>query len=79
MFKAVDIAPIIKKKEKVYIVESKTISEYIEQMKNFGEDIEEYNTIWGYSLGETEKVMPIYQYPEYDYQATQEFTNLQID
>lgn len=72
-------SPIIKDMDKVYIVESKTMSEYIMQMKDFGEDIKEYETIWGYSLGETEKVMPIYEYPEYDYQATQRFTNLQID
>ena len=72
-------SPIIKNMEKVYIIESKTMSEYIQQMKDFGENINEYETVWGYSLGETEKVMPIYQYPEYDYQATEKFTNLDID
>ncbi len=71
-------SPIIKNMEKVYIIESKTMSDYIQQMKDFGEDISEYETVWGYSLGETEKVMPIYQYPEYDFDATEDFTNLVI-
>jgi len=71
-------SPIIKDMEKVYIVESKTISEYLEQIREWGEDIKEYETVWGYTLGETEKVMPIYQYPDYEYNATDEFTNLGI-
>jgi lysine 2,3-aminomutase len=71
-------SPIVKEMDKVYIVESKTMAQYIEQMKNFGEDPEEYTTVWGYSLGETEKVMPIYEYPAYDYEVTDEYTNLVI-
>ncbi|NCD40891.1 MAG: KamA family protein [Bacteroidia bacterium] len=71
-------SPIVKEMDKVYIVESKTMAQYIKQMKNFGEDPEEYTTVWGYSLGETEKVMPIYEYPAYDYKVTDEYTNLVI-
>ncbi|PLW95217.1 MAG: KamA family protein [Marinilabiliales bacterium] len=71
-------SPIIKEMEKVYIIESKTMSEYIGQIRDWGEDTKEYETVWGYTLGETEKVMPIYQYPDYDYDATDEFTNLDI-
>jgi lysine 2,3-aminomutase len=71
-------SPIIKEMEKVYIIESKTMSEYIGQIRDWGEDIKEYETVWGYTLGETEKVMPIYQYPDYEYDATDEFTNLGI-
>ena len=43
-----------------------------------GEDISEYESIWGYSLGETEPRMPIYKYPEYNFKVTGEITNLEI-
>ena len=32
----------------------------------------------GYSLGETEPRMPIYEYPEYDFKVTEKITNLEV-
>lgn len=72
-------SPIINKMGKVVIVESKSISEYLRQLEEIGEDISEYEGVWGYSLGETEPRMPIYEYPEYDFKTTKEFTNLEIN
>ncbi len=69
-------SPILKTMDKVIIIESKSISEYLQQEDEMGEDISEYESIWGYSIGETEPRMPIYQYPEYDFKITGEFTNL---
>jgi len=43
-----------------------------------GEYASEYESIWGYSLGETEPRMPIFEYPEYDFKVTEEITNLEI-
>lgn len=72
-------SPIINKMGKVVIVESKSISEYLRQLEEIGEDISEYEGVWGYSLGETEPRMPIYEYPTYHFKTTEEFTNLEIN
>lgn len=72
-------SPIINKMGKVVIIESKPIREYLQNLEDMGEDISEYESIWGYSLGETEPRMPIYEYPDYAFEVTSELTNLQID
>jgi lysine 2,3-aminomutase len=72
-------SPIINKMGKVVIIESKSISEYRRQLEDMGEDISEYAGLFGYSIGETENRMSIYEYPEYDYDLTHEFTNLDIE
>ncbi len=71
-------SPIIEKMGKVIIIESKSISEYLEQLEDIGENIPDYESIWGYSIGETEPRIPIYEYPEYDFEITKENTNLEI-
>jgi len=71
-------SPIIHKMGKVIIIESKPIKHYLDQLGEMGENVSEYEGIYGYSLGMTEQIMPIYEYPEYDYQVTPEFTNLDI-
>ncbi len=71
-------SPIIHKMGKVVVIESKSLGEYLEQLEDVGEDTEEYRNLYGYSLCETEERMPIYKYPEYDFEVTEEFTNLQI-
>jgi lysine 2,3-aminomutase len=72
-------SPIINKMGKIIIVESKSISEYLRQLEEIGENISEYQGVWGYSLGETEPRMPIYEYPEYDFKITGKYTNLAIN
>jgi lysine 2,3-aminomutase len=71
-------SPIIDKMGKVVIIESKSISEYIEQLDDMGEDVKEYEGLYGYSLGETEPRMPMYEYPEYNFSVTRNYTNLDI-
>jgi len=71
-------SPIIAKMGKVTIVESKSIMKYIEQMEAMGEDPTEYESIYGYSISQTEAVMPVYQYPEYEFEITEEMTNLEV-
>ena len=71
-------SPIIHKMGKVIIIESKSISEYLQQLEDIGEDISEYESIWGYSIGETEPRLSIYEYPEYDFEVVEEMTNLEI-
>ena len=72
-------SPIIDQMGKVVVLESKSVSEYLRQMDEFGERIEEYEGAFGYSLGETERRMPIYEYPPYDFQVTDEITNLELE
>ena len=43
-----------------------------------GEDITEYEDVYGYSIGETQDRMAVYEYPDYDFEVTEEITNLQI-
>jgi lysine 2,3-aminomutase len=71
-------SPIIERMEKVTIIESKSIARYLKQLERLGENPAEYHAIYGYSIGETEERMPIYEYPEYGFRITDELTNLQL-
>ena len=64
---------------KVVIIESKTISAYLRQIRDMGEDISEYENIYCYSIGNTENRMGVFEYPEYSFQITDEFSNLEIN
>lgn len=68
-------SPIIDKMGKIYIVESKSIAAYLRQLEIMGENIEEYDSIWRYSEGETEPCFSLFEYPEYDFKHTSEITN----
>jgi len=72
-------SPIIEKMGKVIIIESKSISEYLHQLEEMGEDISDYESIWGYSIGETEPRVPIFEYPEFDFEIVKENSNLKIE
>jgi lysine 2,3-aminomutase len=64
---------------KVVIIESKSIAEYLQQLEEMGEDTNEYESLYGYSIGETENRLPVYDYPDYNFKITAEMTNLQIN
>ncbi|MCD4694967.1 MAG: KamA family protein [Bacteroidales bacterium] len=72
-------SPIMETMDKVIIIESKSIREYLRQLEDIGEDTTDYESIWGYSIGETEPRIPLYEYPEYDYDLTPEFSNLELE
>lgn len=71
-------SPIIEEQGKVRIIESKSIHEYLNQLVELGEDRKDYDGLYGYSIGQTEDRLPIYEYPEYDYELTDKFTNFEI-
>jgi len=71
-------SPIIEKMGKVIIIESKSIHEYLRQLEELGENREDYKGLYGYSLGQTEQRHPLYEYPDYGDQITEEMSNLQI-
>jgi lysine 2,3-aminomutase len=72
-------SPIVNSMGNVVIIESKSINSYLKQMDEMGEDTEEYKTIWGYSASETEARMPVYLYPEYSFNTTDELTNFVLE
>lgn len=72
-------SPVIDEMGKVAIVESKSIAELIRQLDKMGEDVNEYQTLHGYSIGATEKRFPLYSYPDYDFEATDEMTNFEME
>ena len=71
-------SPIIRKMGKIIIIESKSIHEYLQQLSEIGEDPDEYAGLYGYSVGQTESRVPVYDYPEFAYSLTGEFSNLEI-
>jgi lysine 2,3-aminomutase len=66
----------MEKLQRVIIIESKSISEYLQQLDDFGEDVSEYESLWGYSIGETEPRIAFYDYPDYGFELTDRYTNL---
>jgi lysine 2,3-aminomutase len=71
-------SPIIKKLGKMIIIESKSIHEYLRQLEELGEEPKEYDGLFGYSIGQTEPRVPIYEYPEYNYKVTKELSSIEI-
>lgn len=71
-------SPIINKMGKMIIIESKSIHEYLRQLEELGEDPKEYDGLFGYSIGQTEPRVPIYEYPEYLFTVTKELSNIEI-
>jgi lysine 2,3-aminomutase len=43
-----------------------------------GEDLRDYSSIYGYSIGETEDRTSLFDYPDYDFEVTDELTNLEF-
>ena len=69
-------SPIIEKIGKIIVIESKSVSEYLDQLIEMGENPQEYESLYGYSIGVTDERMPIYEYPAYDFRVTEKMTNL---
>lgn len=71
-------SPIIDQMGKVIVIESKSIHEYLRQLEELGDDVSEYESCYGYSMGQTEPRMPLFEYPDYDYELTEEITNFEL-
>ena len=70
-------SPIIHRMGKVIVIESKSIQEYLQQLEELGENLDDYEGLYGYSLGQTEYRIPVYDYPPYEFQASKAMTNLE--
>jgi lysine 2,3-aminomutase len=71
-------SPIIDRMGRVIVIESKSIAEYLRQLDEMGERIEEYDGLFGYSMGQTEPRTPLYEYPTYPFTVTEELTNFEM-
>ena len=71
-------SPIINNMGKVIIIESRSIASYLRRLEEMGENLKEYENVWGYSIAETEPRMPVFEYPDYNFKLTEELTNLEI-
>jgi lysine 2,3-aminomutase len=71
-------SPVTEKMGKVIVIESKAIAGYLRQLDELGEDVTEYEDVWGYSLGVTEPRSPLYEYPESPVEATEGLTNFEL-
>jgi lysine 2,3-aminomutase len=72
-------SPVIHEPGRVLIVESKSIRAYLDQLAEMGEDVNEYASIWGHSIGETESRSMVYEYPEQRVQITDKLTHFALD
>jgi lysine 2,3-aminomutase len=68
-------SPIVDKIGKFVIIESKSVANYLEQLEDMDENKREYESIWAYSIGETEPRTSIYEYPDFAFRLTEEITN----
>lgn len=70
--------PIIDRVHEVYIRENKPVYRYLLQLQDMGEDMGEYETLWAYTEGETERRFPFFEYPVPDFSVTSRYTNLDV-
>ncbi|PKP00319.1 MAG: KamA family protein [Bacteroidetes bacterium HGW-Bacteroidetes-8] len=68
-------SPVIDKMGEVFIIENRSISSYLRELEAMGEKIKDYESIWGFTTGETEHLFPLFEYPNPDYTPTKLITN----
>lgn len=71
-------SPIIDRVHEVYIRENKPVYRYLLQLQDMGEDMGEYETLWAYTEGKTERRFPFFEYPVPDFSVTSRYTNLDV-
>lgn len=71
-------SPVIHEMGKVVIIETKPVYEYIRQLEKMGENPQEYLSVFGYSFGKTERRFPVFRYPGYEFEVTDELTHFEL-
>lgn len=69
-------SPVVNHEEAVFIRENKSVHAYLCQLEGMGERTEDYESIWRYTEGETERRFQLYQYPLQEPGVTSEFTHV---
>jgi len=72
-------SPIIDSIGDMYIVENKSVAEYLRQIQMLGEDVENYKSIWNYIESVTEPRFKLYEYPDYPFNTTDLISNMAIN
>ncbi len=72
-------SPAVKLKERVFLVESKSIAAYLRQLEKMGENMDDYKGIYGYSMALTEKRSPIFEYPDEEIEISKKLTNFYLE
>ncbi len=70
-------SPVIDNMKEVYIVENKSIADYLRQLEECGENIREYDTIWNYTEGVTKSRFEFYEYSPYPFRIRDDMTNFE--
>jgi len=71
-------SPIIYQMGEIMIIESKSVAKYLRQIESMSENVNDYKSIWGYSMSETEARTSIFEYPASEGGITKEITNLKL-
>ncbi len=71
-------SPVTDKMDEVVIIESKPIAQFVRELTSYGEDKSQYEYTYGFSMAETEPLMPIFKYPTYEFSLTKEITNFEM-
>jgi len=71
-------SPAVRTSEPVFIVESKSIASYLRQLETMGENKDDYQDVYAYSMALSEKRSEIFEYPENDNHITKEYTHFQM-
>ncbi len=72
-------SPIVHRMGLMPIVESKSLLDYLTQLSQMGEDPAHYQTLWNYSIGETERRPSLYEYHPYPFRVTETLSNLDVE
>ena len=69
-------SPAIRKMDKIYITENKSILSYLKQLEQLGEDVKSYQSIWEYTEGITESKFQLYEYPAFQFRTTEQINHI---
>ena len=69
-------SPMIEHSPEIFIRERKSISTYLRQLKELGEEINVYGSIWSYRDSEKESRSMIDEYPDFEFEINNKYTNL---
>lgn len=72
-------SPIVEGMGKIVVIECKSIAQYMRQLESMGENPEDYDSVYGYSIGDTEPLNPLYTYPDFPFEITKEVTNFKME
>lgn len=72
-------SPVVDHANELTVIESKSTAAYLRQLQSYGERVEDYESIWNYTLGYTEPRHTVFEYPKYDFDITDHYTHIDRD